>query len=160
MVPFRKAPERISTSGYGPNGSASNCRIVTCGIDDECFITKSSRVHKQLGKVKNPSTMLSHRAILRLPHTAAPFIRALSSKFETAVLAPQAPNHPTPWSTNQQQRPVAGHNPRLEQTVMELQPNPLSAMELIAREPIRFVHGRKAVCDGGVYTISSERVRF
>ena len=32
---------------------------------------------------------------------------------------------------------------------MELQPNPLSAMELVANEPIRVVHGRKAVCDGG-----------
>lgn len=32
---------------------------------------------------------------------------------------------------------------------MELQPNPLSAMELVANEPIRLVHGRKAVCDGG-----------
>ena len=100
--------------------------------------------------------MLSRRAILRFPQTAVPFIRALSSKLETTVLAPQAPNHPTPWSTNQQQRPVAGHNPRLEQTVMELQPNPLSAMELVSREPIRLIHGRKAVCDGGTYTISSE----
>lgn len=103
--------------------------------------------------------MLSRRAILRLPHTAAPFIRALSSKSETAVLAPQATNHPTPWSTNQQPRPAAGNNPRLEQTAMELQPNPLSAMELVAREPIRLIHGRKAVCDGGAYTISSE-LRF
>ncbi|KAI0003684.1 hypothetical protein BJV74DRAFT_881524 [Russula compacta] len=28
-------------------------------------------------------------------------------------------------------------------------PNPLSAMQLIANEPPRLVHGRKAVCDGG-----------
>jgi NADH dehydrogenase (ubiquinone) Fe-S protein 6 len=33
---------------------------------------------------------------------------------------------------------------------MELQPNPLSAMELIANESVRMVHGRKAVCDGGM----------
>lgn len=32
---------------------------------------------------------------------------------------------------------------------MDLQPNPLSAMQMIAEEPIRIVHGRKAVCDGG-----------
>lgn len=32
---------------------------------------------------------------------------------------------------------------------MELQPNPLSAMELIANEPVRIVQGRKVVCDGG-----------
>lgn len=34
---------------------------------------------------------------------------------------------------------------------MELQPLPLSAMEMIANEPIRVVHGRKAVCDGGMH---------
>jgi NADH dehydrogenase (ubiquinone) Fe-S protein 6 len=32
---------------------------------------------------------------------------------------------------------------------MDLQPQPLSAMEMINGEPIRIVHGRKAVCDGG-----------
>jgi len=32
---------------------------------------------------------------------------------------------------------------------MDLQPQPLSAMEMINAEPIRMVHGRKAVCDGG-----------
>jgi NADH dehydrogenase (ubiquinone) Fe-S protein 6 len=32
---------------------------------------------------------------------------------------------------------------------MDLQPQPLSAMEMINAEPIRIVHGRKAVCDGG-----------
>lgn len=36
---------------------------------------------------------------------------------------------------------------------MELQPNPLSAMEMIANEPIRVVHGRKAVCDGGMCAV-------
>ena len=32
---------------------------------------------------------------------------------------------------------------------MELQPQPLAAIEMIANEPIRVVEGRKAVCDGG-----------
>jgi len=62
----------------------------------------------------------------------------------------QAPNYPTSWSTNQAPRPGPGTSPRFEQTNMELQPNPLSAMELIANEPVRIVHGRKAVCDGGL----------
>lgn len=44
---------------------------------------------------------------------------------------------------------MARSGPRFEQTFMELQPNPLSAMELVANEPIKVVHGRKAVCDGG-----------
>jgi NADH dehydrogenase (ubiquinone) Fe-S protein 6 len=34
---------------------------------------------------------------------------------------------------------------------MSLQPQPLSAQELLEQEPIRVVNGRKAVCDGGKY---------
>ena len=63
----------------------------------------------------------------------------------------QSPNYPSTWSTSQTPRPGLGSGPRFEQTAMDLQPNPLSAMELIANEPIRLVHGRKAVCDGGMY---------
>ncbi|KAF8807400.1 hypothetical protein BYT27DRAFT_7189485 [Phlegmacium glaucopus] len=61
----------------------------------------------------------------------------------------QSPNYPTTWSTSQRPRPGPDSSPRFEQTAMDIQPNPLSAMDLIAKEPIRLVHGRKAVCDGG-----------
>ncbi|KAF5375166.1 hypothetical protein D9758_000289 [Tetrapyrgos nigripes] len=61
----------------------------------------------------------------------------------------QAPNYPTTWSANQRPRLTPETSPRFEQTTMELQPNPLSAMDLIANEPVRMIHGRKAVCDGG-----------
>ncbi|KAJ6610927.1 hypothetical protein B0H10DRAFT_1810774, partial [Mycena sp. CBHHK59/15] len=61
----------------------------------------------------------------------------------------QAPNAPATWSTNQQPRPAGSSGPRFEQTVMELQPNPLSAMALINDVPVNMVHGRRAVCDGG-----------
>ncbi|KAJ3790984.1 zinc-finger domain-containing protein [Lentinula aff. detonsa] len=67
----------------------------------------------------------------------------------TPVVGTQAPNHASTWSTNQRTRPTAGSGPRFEQTAMQLQPNPLSAMAMIAEEPIRVVDGRKAVCDGG-----------
>lgn len=66
-------------------------------------------------------------------------------------VAHQSPNYPTTWSTAQKPRPASRSGPRFEQTVMELQPNPLSAMELVANEPIRVVHGRKALCDGGKF---------
>ncbi|KAI0031163.1 hypothetical protein K488DRAFT_79241 [Vararia minispora EC-137] len=61
----------------------------------------------------------------------------------------QAPNFPTTWSTSQRPRPTPAESPRFEQTIMELQPAPLSAMQMIAEEPVRIVAGRKAVCDGG-----------
>lgn len=39
--------------------------------------------------------------------------------------------------------------PRFEQTIYELQPTPLSAMQMISEEPIRLVEERVASCDGG-----------
>ncbi|THH21549.1 hypothetical protein EW146_g17 [Bondarzewia mesenterica] len=87
------------------------------------------------------------------------FTRAKSNTHSTSQPAPtsstpapvsaQAPNYPTTWSTDQNPRPMGTTGPRFEQTIMELQPQPLSAMEMIANEPVRLVHGRKAVCDGG-----------
>lgn len=44
--------------------------------------------------------------------------------------------------------------PRFEQTVMELQPFPQAAIDLIHKEPIRLVSGRVATCDGGTYSKS------
>ncbi|KAJ1920034.1 hypothetical protein H4219_001563 [Mycoemilia scoparia] len=64
-------------------------------------------------------------------------------------LAQQAPNYPTTWSNNQRPRDVAMSGPRFEQTDLAGQPRPMAAIELINEEPIRFVAGRKAVCDGG-----------
>ncbi|KII94390.1 hypothetical protein PLICRDRAFT_172039 [Plicaturopsis crispa FD-325 SS-3] len=108
--------------------------------------------------------MLSQRIALRLGRQLKSFARAASSTPTTPTTSaptvspsttseptpvPQSPNYATTWSTHQRSRPVAGENPRFEQTFMELQPNPLSAMEMINNEPIRLVAGRKAVCDGG-----------
>ncbi|GLB36143.1 putative zinc-finger domain containing protein [Lyophyllum shimeji] len=99
--------------------------------------------------------MLSRGLVSRLNHALRSFARASSSsssvpaKSAASIPVAQAPNYPTTWSSSQQPRPGPGSNPRFEQTAMEFQPNPPSAMELIAREPVRLVHGRKAVCDGG-----------
>ncbi|KAL0951203.1 hypothetical protein HGRIS_007929 [Hohenbuehelia grisea] len=104
--------------------------------------------------------MFGRRLVPQLKHSLRLVSRANSSSSaakaavpatsaNTSLDAPQSPNYATTWSTNQRARPAAASGPRFEQTVMELQPNPLSAMELIANEPIRLVDGRKAVCDGG-----------
>ncbi|TFK77105.1 hypothetical protein BDN72DRAFT_830277 [Pluteus cervinus] len=105
--------------------------------------------------------MLSRRLLPQLSNSLKTFARSASSSTsstvpatkspatEPSVVTQQSPNFATTWSTNQRQRPVAGEGPRFEQTHMELQPAPLSAMELIANEPVRFVDGRKAICDGG-----------
>jgi len=91
------------------------------------------------GRLRPPLVRLSSSSSA-VPTEAKPIPPAVAS---------QAPNRATTWSTNQRARPAGQSGPRFEQTVMELQPNPLSAMELVANEPIRLVHGRKVVCDGG-----------
>lgn len=51
--------------------------------------------------------------------------------------------------------------PRFEQTIYELQPTPLSAMQMISEEPIRLVEERVASCDGGGWkTISDDSDHF
>lgn len=84
-------------------------------------------------------------------------IPAAPAPTSTQVTPSQAPNYPEPWSTNQRIRPGAASGPRFEQTAMEYQPNPPSAMALLAEEPIRVVHARKAVCDGGTARLASLR---
>ncbi|KAJ3168465.1 hypothetical protein HDU88_001347 [Geranomyces variabilis] len=65
-----------------------------------------------------------------------------------AVVA-QAPNRPAVWSEHQQNKAVAMTGARFEQTDFDLQPNPLSAQELIAQVPVRMVSARRVACDGG-----------
>jgi len=96
------------------------------------------------------------RALPRLNRVFRNISRRASSKVENTgmtkkadVPLQQSPNYPSTWSTSQRPRPGLGSNPRFEQTAIDLQPNPLSAMELVSEEPIRLVHGRKAICDGG-----------
>ncbi|KAF8527923.1 hypothetical protein BU17DRAFT_38566 [Hysterangium stoloniferum] len=74
---------------------------------------------------------------------------ATSPESVPVAVVPQSPNRATPWSTSQRPRPPSSADPRFEQTAMDLQPAPLSAIDMINNEPIRLVQGRRAVCDGG-----------
>ncbi|OAA43135.1 NADH:ubiquinone oxidoreductase 18.4kD subunit [Metarhizium rileyi] len=61
----------------------------------------------------------------------------------------QAPNRVDIWSRSQKPRSKAMTGPRFEQTDFDLQPQPLSAMEMIHKEPVRWTHDRVVACDGG-----------
>ncbi|KAF8445934.1 hypothetical protein L210DRAFT_3528724 [Boletus edulis BED1] len=96
--------------------------------------------------------MLSRRVVSRFS-TLKTLARASSTAAGTPTPpVPASERRVAPQSTSEKPRPVSRSSPRFEQTFMELQPNPLSAMELIANEPVRVIHGRKAVCDGGEST--------
>ncbi|KAJ7783778.1 hypothetical protein DFH07DRAFT_789075 [Mycena maculata] len=90
---------------------------------------------------------VARRTPARSLSSATPAVLVEAPEATPATL--QAPNAPATWSTNQQPRPGPASSPRFEQTVMELQPNPLSAMALVSDVPVNMVDGRKAVCDGG-----------
>lgn len=65
--------------------------------------------------------------------------------------AMQAPNRDNKWSASQARRldVIAEHPHRFTQKNLADQPQPYSAMELIAKEPVRYLHeGNIAVCDG------------
>lgn len=44
--------------------------------------------------------------------------------------------------------------------MLEYQPQPLSAMQMIAGEPVRVVNGRKAVCDGGAFVLDFKEIFY
>ncbi|KOS19220.1 Lactobacillus shifted protein [Escovopsis weberi] len=109
--------------------------------------------------------MRSLRAPQRAFTTSAPRFEAsagvpASSKHEPADAAAavpedqakepsQAPNRLSVWSRSQKPRSQAMTGPRFEQTDFSLQPQPLSAMEMVHKVPVKWVHERTVVCDGG-----------
>lgn len=62
----------------------------------------------------------------------------------------QAPNRAETWSPTQASRGdiISKHPARFTQKDLSLQPQPYAAIELIAKEPVRYLEGSVAVCDG------------
>lgn len=63
----------------------------------------------------------------------------------------QAPNRKEIWSQSQAPRAdvIAKHPHRFTQKDLSMQPQPYAAIELIAKEPVKYLHhGNIAVCDG------------
>ncbi|CAM1505621.1 Fc.00g112580.m01.CDS01 [Cosmosporella sp. VM-42] len=61
----------------------------------------------------------------------------------------QAPNRQGIWSRSQKPRSKAMTGPRFEQTDFSLQPQALSAMELVHKQPVIWTHKRMVACEGG-----------
>ncbi|KAL0473070.1 NADH:ubiquinone oxidoreductase [Neurospora intermedia] len=66
-----------------------------------------------------------------------------------AAVVKQAPNRAEVWSRSQKPRSEAMTGPRFEQTNFDLQPQPWAAIELIHKQPVKWVHERIVACDGG-----------
>lgn len=94
------------------------------------------------------SSLTSAASSSKLPQSASSGLAAVWKK--------QAPNRDGPWSESQVQRQEAMTGPRFEQTDLSAQPSPLSAMELIAEQPVINVQGRIATCDGGKFLFRTQ----
>jgi len=70
----------------------------------------------------------------------------------------QAPNRQEVWSRSQQERKRAMVGPRFEQTIMEYQPQPFAAIELIHKQPVRWTDERVVACDGGGGPLGHPRI--
>ncbi|KIV93023.1 hypothetical protein PV10_04268 [Exophiala mesophila] len=70
----------------------------------------------------------------------------------------QSPNRATTWSRSQQPREMAMTGPRFEQTIIEEQPAPFAAIELIHKQPVRWVDGKSVACDGGGGPLGHPRI--
>ncbi|KAG9230951.1 hypothetical protein BJ875DRAFT_470826 [Amylocarpus encephaloides] len=70
----------------------------------------------------------------------------------------QAPNRKSVWSRSQNLRSKAMAGPRFEQTIMEAQPAPQSAITLIHQQPVHWTHERTVSCDGGGGPLGHPRI--
>ncbi|KAK3627877.1 hypothetical protein LTR56_018993 [Elasticomyces elasticus] len=70
----------------------------------------------------------------------------------------QAPNRKSIWSRSQKPREEAMVGPRFEQTIMEDQPRPYAAIDLIHRQPVRWTKTRSVSCDGGGGPLGHPRI--
>ncbi|KAF2140273.1 uncharacterized protein K452DRAFT_327654 [Aplosporella prunicola CBS 121167] len=75
-----------------------------------------------------------------------------------ALRTAQAPNRQGIWSRSQQPRERAMVGPRFEQTIMEDQPRPYAAIDLIHKQPVRWVKERTVSCDGGGGPLGHPRI--
>jgi len=48
--------------------------------------------------------------------------------------------------------------PRFEQTIIEQQPQPYAAIELIHKQPVRWTHDKVVACDGGGGPLGHPRI--
>lgn len=81
--------------------------------------------------------------------TDLPKPKPVSQIIQNPTNVPQAPNRNEIWSESQRPSSEAFAGPRFVQRDFDRQPQPYAAIELIAKEPVRYVHDHTAVCDGG-----------
>ncbi|KAA1139104.1 hypothetical protein PGTUg99_035993 [Puccinia graminis f. sp. tritici] len=106
---------------------------------------------RSLGSQARHSTQRLCQPNVSSLRTITPIGKSYSTEGETTIQKSERapPAKAVTWSANQRPKSQAMTGPRFEQTNLDAQPNPLPAIELIKKEPIRMVSSRVAACDGG-----------
>lgn len=68
---------------------------------------------------------------------------------QAAAVQKQSPNRAETWAPSQKPRSEALSGVRIVQRDLAAQPQPYAAIDLIAKQPVVFLHDSSAVCDGG-----------
>ncbi|KAE8447927.1 hypothetical protein EG329_009999 [Mollisiaceae sp. DMI_Dod_QoI] len=103
-----------------------------------------------------PNVSKSNELPIETPHRDAPLQENVEDAEKLRVM--QAPNRATVWSRSQNPRAKAMTGPRFEQTIMDLQPAPQAAIDLIHKQPVRWTHERVVACDGGGGPLGHPRI--
>ncbi|KAI6246745.1 Lactobacillus shifted protein [Erysiphe necator] len=98
-----------------------------------------------------------NRLSFNAPHQNTQLDQAVTSNTEK-LLVPQAPNRVGVWSKSQNPRSKAMSGPRFEQTLIEIQPAPLAAIELSHKQVVNWSYERSVSCDGGGGPLGHPRV--
>ncbi|TVY32941.1 Lactobacillus shifted protein [Lachnellula subtilissima] len=103
-----------------------------------------------------PNVSKTNELPIESPHKSEALQESVEDAEHRRIM--QAPNRATVWSKNQNPRGKAMTGPRFEQTIMEAQPAPYAAIDLIHQQPVRWTHERVAVCDGGGGPLGHPRI--
>jgi len=103
-----------------------------------------------------PNVSKTNELPMETPHRDAPLQEFADEAEEKRVM--QAPDRKGVWSRSQNPRAKAMSGPRFEQTIMDLQPRPQAAIELIHKQPVRWTHERVVACDGGGGPLGHPRI--
>ncbi|OJJ44005.1 hypothetical protein ASPZODRAFT_135437 [Penicilliopsis zonata CBS 506.65] len=115
--------------------SSARCRIAAVSARSAGFVARASY----------SSTIPRLQA--NVPQANTPLAEVSEAAERSREL--QAPNRANTWAASQRPRAEAMSGPRFEQTVMEMQPQPMAAIELIHKQPVRWTKKRVVACDGG-----------
>ncbi|CAD6884923.1 unnamed protein product [Tilletia controversa] len=134
----RSAASRVGAAGVARASFATSARASDQGRSGSSSSTTSQ------GDFPRPPSAPSSSNV---PNVRQPAIAQVHTP--PHVPSTQSPNYPTTWSEGQNTREHAMRGPRFEQMEMDMQPQPLSAMAMIQREPVRLSSKRVVSCDGG-----------